>query len=289
MTTTSSTPNAPTSSSILAALPLPRILDLARLFGVRLRAASTPKPRLAAMLGAKLEGRAPLVLRELGRDELQAVCRAHGIPDHAASRRDLLERLLLAAGFDPKRSAPPLPSHHREGLPRAGQVVRARHRQWLVEEVPLVKLVCLDDDDPGTVIPELEDVGQRLYDARAAYMVETQQGLTQTYNKLKDPGCQDEAVVLLRRLHEEMDRAVLAAYGWSDLQVPPFCPSTAEEQSALEAFQDQVIDRLFVLNAERAAEEQRLGSAKPAKPGKAVGPKKKREPSDRSGGEGELF
>jgi hypothetical protein len=113
--------------------------------------------------------------------------------------------------------------------------------------------------DPRTVIPALEDVGQRLYDTRAAYMVETQQGLTQTYNKLKDPACHDAPIVELRRLHEEMDRAVLDAYGWTDIVVPPFCPATVVEQKALETFQDQVIDRLFVLNAERAEEERRAG------------------------------
>jgi SNF2 family DNA or RNA helicase len=163
--TTTST--APTSVSILAALTQPRILDLARLFGVRLRAGTTTNKRqLATLLGSQLEGRAPLVLRELGREELQVVCRAHGIPDDSASRRDLLERLTLAAGFDPKRSAPPPPDHHRDGLPRAGQVVRARHRQWLVEDVApgqagesaLVRLVCLDDDDPGRALDVLWDL-----------------------------------------------------------------------------------------------------------------------------------
>ena len=52
-----------------------------------------------------------------------------------------------------------------------------------------------------------------------------------------------------------MDAAVLAAYGWSDLEVPPFCPTTPAEQAALETFKAEVIDRLFVLNAERAAQE----------------------------------
>lgn len=113
--------------------------------------------------------------------------------------------------------------------------------------------------DPRTVIPALEDIGQRLYDARAKYMLETQQGLTQTYNKLKDPACRDAPIIELRRLHEEMDRAVLDAYGWTDIAGPPFCPTTPAEQKALEAFQDEVIDLLFVLNAERAAEEKRLG------------------------------
>lgn len=158
----------PTSSTILSALPQPRILDLARLFGVRLRAgASTSKRELASLLGTQLEGRTPLVLRELGREELQAVCRAHEIPDTGTtSRRDLIERLLVAASLDPKASAPPPPEHHREGLPATGQVVRARHRQWLVESVSpgeggesaLVRLVCLDDDDPGRALDVLWDL-----------------------------------------------------------------------------------------------------------------------------------
>ncbi|UJR84203.1 type IIL restriction-modification enzyme MmeI [Sandaracinus amylolyticus] len=112
--------------------------------------------------------------------------------------------------------------------------------------------------DPRTVIPELEDIGRRLYEARAAYMVETQQGLTQTYNKLKDPSCRDEPIRHLRRLHEHLDCAVLAAYGWIDLQVPRFCPSTPEEQTVLGTFVDHIIDRLFVLNTERSQPEMRL-------------------------------
>lgn len=147
--------------------------------------------------------------------------------------------------------------------------------------------------DPRTVIPALEDVGQRLYDTRAAYMIATQQGLTQTYNKLKDPACHDAPIVELRRLHEEMDRAVLDAYGWTDLVVPPFCPSTPAEQKALETFQDQVIDRLFVLNAERAEEEKRAGIGKAAKErapkAKAGRAKKAGKKSDGGGPQGELF
>ena len=116
--------------------------------------------------------------------------------------------------------------------------------------------------DLRTKIPALEDIGQRLYDARAAYMVETQHGLTQTYNKLKDPDCTDPEIVRLRELHLEMDRAVLTAYGWTDLsdRVPPFTtPQTEVDRIALAAFEDAVIDRLFALNAERAAAEALAG------------------------------
>ena len=122
--------------------------------------------------------------------------------------------------------------------------------------------------DPRAVIPSLEDIGERLYDARASYMVDTDQGLTQTYNLLKDPDCHDERIEELRRLHEEMDRAVLAAYhdstgddAWAAIDVPPYCAASSADPDldahakALERFNDLVIDRLFVLNAQRAAEE----------------------------------
>nr|WP_240807473.1 DNA methyltransferase [Polyangium spumosum] len=125
--------------------------------------------------------------------------------------------------------------------------------------------------DPRTVLPDLESIGERLYEARARFMVDTNQGLTKTYNALKDPACDDPRILDLRRLHEDMDRAVLAAYSWSDIPVPPFCLLTDGDREALQAFEDEVIDRLYVLNAERAREEQRLGLA---------GKKKGRAPSE---------
>ncbi|MBI2395960.1 MAG: hypothetical protein HYV09_40730 [Deltaproteobacteria bacterium] len=112
-----------------------------------------------------------------------------------------------------------------------------------------------------TVIPELESLGEGLYETRARFMIDTNQGLTKTYNALKDPACDDPRILELRRLHEDMDRAVLAAYGWSDIPVPPYCPTSDAHRAAVQAFEDEVIDRLYVLNAERAREEQRLGTA----------------------------
>ncbi len=145
--------------------------------------------------------------------------------------------------------------------------------------------------DPRAVIPALEGIGERLYEARARYMVETDQGLTKTYNALKDPGCEDERILELRRLHEEMDRAVLDAYGWKDIAVPPYCPKSDEDRAALSAFEDEVIDRLYVLNAERAAEEQREAARAPAasKPrGKKSGAPAKRK-GKKDEGQGDLF
>lgn len=144
--------------------------------------------------------------------------------------------------------------------------------------------------DPRAEIPELEKLGEKLYQARASYLVDTQQGLTTCYNRLKDPEEDDERVLELRRLHEDLDRAVLAAYGWSDIPVPPFeTPVTEEDKRRLESFEDEIIDRLFVLNAERAEEERRLGlaAAAQAKGGKKVASGKKKGSSHE--GQGGLF
>lgn len=91
-------------------------------------------------------------------------------------------------------------------------------------------------------------------------------GLTAAYDRLKDPENTEPAIVALRELHEEMDRAVLATYGWLDIAVPPYgTPTTPDQKAALEKFEDEVIDRLFALNAERAAEEKRAGATVTAK------------------------
>jgi len=111
------------------------------------------------------------------------------------------------------------------------------------------------DRDPRTTHPHLERIGQELYAARTAYMRDTEQGFTLTYNKLKDVGCHDEPIVALRALHLDLDRAVLSAYGWDDLHplVPPYTtPTTDAEKRALAAFEDAIIDRLFALNATRS-------------------------------------
>jgi hypothetical protein len=74
-----------------------------------------------------------------------------------------------------------------------------------------------------------------------------------------------------------MDRLVLEAYGWGDLIVPPYVtPSSSEESKALEAFSNEVVDRLFVLNAERARAEAIQGRGAD----KQKGGKRKKQASD---------
>lgn len=50
-------------------------------------------------------------------------------------------------------------------------------------------------------------------------MLARQEGLTKTYNRFHDPAEHSADIAQLRRLHVEMDQAVLAAYGWTGVDL----------------------------------------------------------------------
>ena len=110
----------------------------------------------------------------------------------------------------------------------------------------------------------LEAAGKAYYNHRAALMVETNEGLTKTYNRFHDPNETTRGVVRLRDLHADMDRALLDAYGWPD--IPTGCeflldyPIDAAEWGARKKpyryrwpddIRDEVLARLLDLNAQR--------------------------------------
>jgi len=63
----------------------------------------------------------------------------------------------------------------------------------------------------------LEAIGEHYHQFRADLMVRNNEGLTSTYNRFHDPAETSSGLLQLRALHQEMDQAVLAAYGWSDV------------------------------------------------------------------------
>ena len=107
------------------------------------------------------------------------------------------------------------------------------------------------EPDPSDAYPDLERIGEKLYETRAAYMIEANIGLTQTYNRIRDLACDDAAIRTLRSLHDDLDRAVLDAYGWGDLD------------TARPDFNDHVVLRLYNLNCDRyGAREVRKSTTK---------------------------
>ena len=118
-------------------------------------------------------------------------------------------------------------------------------------------------------LPDLEATGAAYYDFRAALMVEKGEGLTKTYNRFHDPEERDPRIVELRALHAAMDRAVLDAYGWTE--IPTDCEFLLDYEIDEETWgrkkkpwryrwpddvRDDVLARLLALNSERAVEER---------------------------------
>ena len=64
---------------------------------------------------------------------------------------------------------------------------------------------------------DLERIGTDYYHFRAGLMIRHDEGLTKTYNRFHDPDETDPEIATLRDLHSDMDRAVLDAYGWTDI------------------------------------------------------------------------
>ncbi len=123
--------------------------------------------------------------------------------------------------------------------------------------------------------PDLEAVGREYYDFRAALMVRNGEGLTKTYNRFHDPNEYCPDIARLRDLHAAMDRAVLNAYGWSD--IPTECEFLLDYEIDEEEWgrkkkpyryrwpndiRDEVLAKLLELNAERARAE--LGRTQPS-------------------------
>ena len=124
--------------------------------------------------------------------------------------------------------------------------------------------------------PALEAVGKSYYECRAALMVANDEGMTRTYNRFRDIYEVDRRIAELRELHAAMDRAVLDAYGWTD--IPTDCDFLLDYEIDEatwgrkkkpyryrwpDAVRDEVLARLLALNAERAAAEARDGGANP--------------------------
>jgi hypothetical protein len=121
----------------------------------------------------------------------------------------------------------------------------------------------------------LEAAGQAYHDHRAQLMIARNEGLTKTYNRFHDPNEKSPDIVRLRELHEAMDRAVLTAYGWSDLAeriasdpeaMPRHLTEDAEDDHKYQGryfwpapIRDEVLARLLALNAERAEAERLAG------------------------------
>ena len=119
---------------------------------------------------------------------------------------------------------------------------------------------------------DLEVAGAAYHGFRADLMLRNDEGLTKTYNRFHDREKQSSGITRLRELHAAMDRAVLDAYGWTDIPTAcKFFPEHSEDPAGEDAsggskryryrwpdpVRNEVLGRLIALNAQRAKEERR--------------------------------
>ena len=151
-------------SSLLSCLTRDRLVEVGRSLGVPLPSSARKERQVEAFVEAAPDQLAAVVAL-LQRDELKVICRQHGLPDGGRARSELAQRVLVAAGLGDAAPAPAFAAETEfRDLPRPGDVVRVRHRQYLVEAVtppsrprrpggPIaahrVRLVGLDDDSQG--------------------------------------------------------------------------------------------------------------------------------------------
>jgi len=126
----------PTTKTVLAVLAKTRIVEVRREFGVVVPATGTKDVQVAAFADSG-QVRFQDVLGTLGRDELKAACRAHGLDDSGRARPSLAARLLQAHGAGD--SIPPAPIFAAREIPRyaprPGDIVQVQHRQYLALDV----------------------------------------------------------------------------------------------------------------------------------------------------------
>jgi hypothetical protein len=122
----------------------------------------------------------------------------------------------------------------------------------------------------------LEQIGERYHADRREVMLARRQGLTKTYNRFHDAEETDADIAKLRQLHVEMDQAVVAAYGWTGLDLGHGFHETRQgvRYTISEPARREVLARLLKLNHERYAAEVAQGLHEKKKSGTAKGRKK---------------
>jgi hypothetical protein len=116
---------------------------------------------------------------------------------------------------------------------------------------------CFDTFPFPTGLGRLNETGETYYLHRQSIMQARHEGLTKTYSRCHSSSETAEDIARLRELHVEMDHAVAAAYGWTELDLGHDFHETKQGMrfTISEPARREVLGRLLRLNHERYAEE----------------------------------
>lgn len=145
---------------------------------------------------------------------------------------------------------------------------------------------CFDTFPFPPICDSVCEVGLQLFAARSEYRRNRGIGLNQLYDDLNNPSLNDAEVCAVRSAHVEVDKAMLTAYGWDDIDL---CHGFHETPQGVRftispEARKEVLRRLLKLNHERYAEEvaaglhDKQGKKATATPGST--PKRGRKPKN---------
>jgi hypothetical protein len=135
------------------------------------------------------------------------------------------------------------------------------HASTLETRIRYTPTDCFETFPRPQITTAIDEAGHALDTHRSAWMIENDEGLTKTYNRVHNPDDDTPGIARLREMHVTLDSAVADAYGWSDLDLGhghhdtpwgtrfTFQPSVRQE----------ILDRLLELNHQRYKEEVRRG------------------------------
>ncbi len=120
---------------------------------------------------------------------------------------------------------------------------------------------CFDTFPLSGNLDPAAKAGEDYYTCRLQTMLSRQEGLTKTYNRFHNSDESSADIQKLRGLHVEMDKAVAAAYGWSDLNLGHGFHETKQGTrfTISESARREVLARLLNLNHQRYDEEVKEG------------------------------
>lgn len=147
-----------------------------------------------------------------------------------------------------------------------GLLTSSIHREWAIrysttrgglENVQYTPSNCFETFPQPPCAVVVERTGRALDEHRRRLMIDADEGLTKTYNRVHEADDATPGIERLRELHVALDQAVRDAYGWSDLELDHGFHSTDQgiRFTLGPTVRVEVLDRLLKENHRRHAAE----------------------------------
>src|SRR6266542_4056860 len=145
-----------------------------------------------------------------------------------------------------------------------GLMTSAFHWWWAVRRASTMRTDlrytptdCFETFPHPRLTEEVAGIANALDEHRRRLMIERNEGLTKTYNRVHDQTESAADVLTLREHHVGLDHAVATAYGWNDLDLHHDFHETPQgiRYTVSSAVQMEMFDRLLALNHQRDAAE----------------------------------